>query len=284
MYPNNSSIKTLNLSHFQDEFQHDYRLLHHTTDGRDKISKAHKHDFYLLFLVEKGSGTHTIDLKEYHVANQQLHILLPNQLHSWDLAPDTEGYQFMINRQVFESFQTAIHISYLQQLDNQVFSIDKETCQALLYEFQQLNKALLIKEDIPWQIIYTRSQLISLLISKEIEQQLTGIVQNKLPALVLRFVDLVKQHFVQEKTVAFYADKLHITPNYLNILCKRSLQISALTIIQQRIMQEAKNLLKNSKHSIKEIAFTLGFEDSSYFSNYFKKQEGISPSQYPRKL
>ncbi len=284
MHFDNRSIKTLNLSHFQDEFQHDYRLLHHTLDGKPSIPTAHKHDFYLLFLVEKGAGTHTIDRKVYPVADQQLHILLPNQLHSWDLACDTEGYQFMINKQVFESFQTSIHSSYLQQLNNQVFSIDQATCQALVYEFQQLNMALHEKVDIPWQIIYTRSQLISLLISKEIEKQVQGMAQKKLPALVLQFVDFVNQHYLSEKTVAFYAELLHITPNYLNILCKRSLNLSALSIIQQRVMQEAKSLLKHSKNSIKEIAFALGFEDSSYFSNYFKKQLGISPTQFQGKL
>ncbi|QBQ39982.1 helix-turn-helix transcriptional regulator [Sphingobacterium psychroaquaticum] len=278
------AVETFNLTHFKHEYQNDYRLLHHVVDGRNKISKPHKHDFYLLFLIEQGSGTHTIDFHTHKVQDRQLHILLPNQTHTWDLGEQTDGYQFMINQQVFESFQSAIHIHYLRRFDSQVFDLKEEAFNTLLHEFQQLNKDLQISQQIPWQIVYTRSQLLSLLISKEIETHLDGLVENKLHPTVLHFINLVDRHFIAQKTVAFYADKLHITANYLNILCKRDLQVSALHIIQQRVVQEAKGLLKNTNSSIKEIAYSLGFLDSSYFSNYFKNQVGTTPRQYQIQL
>jgi len=80
--------------------------------------------------------------------------------------------------------------------------------------------------------------------------------------------------------IAFYAEKLHISPNYLNILCKKNLKISATQLIHQRISIEAKRLLQSTERSIKEIAFELGFADQAYFSNFFKQQTGASPSDF----
>ena len=73
---------------------------------------------------------------------------------------------------------------------------------------------------------------------------------------------------------------LYITPNHLNACCKEVLGIPAGEVIRNRIVLEAKRLLVNLQLSISEIAYTLNFEDNSYFTKFFKKYAGVTPEEF----
>jgi YesN/AraC family two-component response regulator len=92
--------------------------------------------------------------------------------------------------------------------------------------------------------------------------------------MIKKFNSLIDNHFNEEFSVNFYADKLNITPNYLNILSQRYLKSPAGDIIKERTILEAKRLLTSTDLSIKEIAYQLGFNDNGYFSKVFKKYTG----------
>lgn len=96
------------------------------------------------------------------------------------------------------------------------------------------------------------------------------------------FQSLLEKHFRRHKTVSFYAEKLCITPNYLGIICRKNLNMSALEVIQQRVLHEAKQLLRSSGKSIKEISFNLGFPKLTYFSYFFKAKTNFTPVEYRR--
>lgn len=119
----------------------------------------------------------------------------------------------------------------------------------------------------------------------------TGAVENAQGAIkskttlnnrILDFLDLVDEHFKVAKTPSFYADKLCVTPNYLNKLCKQEKGVTAGHLVRQRIHVEAKRLLQFTKYTIKEIANELQFDSASYFVTFFKKQEGVTPEEYRR--
>lgn len=93
---------------------------------------------------------------------------------------------------------------------------------------------------------------------------------------------LVEMHYRNEHQVKFYADQLHKSPKTLANLFALYNHKSPLTVIQERIMLEAKRLLIYTKKSAKEIAFHLGFEDAAYFSNSFKKHTGQTPQDFRR--
>ncbi|WHT39790.1 helix-turn-helix domain-containing protein [Myroides sp. mNGS23_01] len=97
---------------------------------------------------------------------------------------------------------------------------------------------------------------------------------------VQEFKVLLEMYFKTQNQVAFYAEKLHITPNYLNIRVKKILGISASHSIQQRVILEAERLLITTDLSIKEIAYELGFHDTGYFNHYFKKWKHKTPGQF----
>lgn len=278
----NQEFPILELENFRFNKLSDIFLLDHVIHGNHQIT-VHKHDFYLFFLIEQSSGTHTIDFVDYPVSNYQLHILLPGQVHGWDLAKDTKGYQLMISKKVFETFTNYLQFSPMLHFNHPVISLNKTTYQVFDQEFKQLN-AELEKEKLHWDIIYLRCRLIVQLTTREIEEEFKELNKLKSNPIIVRYIKFVDEYYKQEKAVSFYAEQLNITPNYLNILCKKYAQVSANTIIQNRLLLESKRLLHASEMKIKEIAYHLGFNDLAYFSNFFKTKTGDSPRTFRGEL
>ena len=93
---------------------------------------------------------------------------------------------------------------------------------------------------------------------------------------------LVETNFKTKKQVADYAEMLHKSPKTLSNLFKKYNEKSPLQIIQDRTVLEARRLLHHSDQSIKEIAYEIGYEDIQSFSRFFKKMEGVSPSEFKK--
>lgn len=95
-----------------------------------------------------------------------------------------------------------------------------------------------------------------------------------------KFLQSLSQHYKEERSVGFYAHELCVTPKYLTTLVKRISSKSVSEWIEIYVILEAKTLLKYSALSIQEIAYTLNFPNQSFFGSYFKRNTGMSPSQY----
>ena len=84
-------------------------------------------------------------------------------------------------------------------------------------------------------------------------------------------------------TVAWFADKLHLSPNYFGDLVKRELGISAQEYIQRHIIEQAKYLLVNERMTVSQAAYALGYKYPNHLSRVFKHATGISPNEYKSK-
>ncbi len=111
-----------------------------------------------------------------------------------------------------------------------------------------------------------------------------GLNDTTIPApqldIVRRYNVLVEKHFRDKHQVSEYAEMLHKTPKNLSTLFKRMGDTLPLTIINDRILLEAKRLLLYSDKTAQEIAFELGYKESGHFSRFFKKEVGISPINF----
>lgn len=96
------------------------------------------------------------------------------------------------------------------------------------------------------------------------------------------FMELVHKHHNRERSVAFYASKLFISPKYLSLIIKESTGRSATEVIDSYVILEAKNLLRFSGKNIQQVAYELNFPNQSSFGKYFKHLTGMSPSEYQR--
>lgn len=98
--------------------------------------------------------------------------------------------------------------------------------------------------------------------------------------ILLGYRRLVELHFRTHMKVAEYARHLGVSYDRLHRICQRNLGRAPLELINQRMMREAVMWLERSGHSVEEIAYSLGFSDSSHFSHFFKRNNGNSPSAY----
>ncbi len=97
---------------------------------------------------------------------------------------------------------------------------------------------------------------------------------------VQAFAQLVDQDFRSQKTVRDYAERLRVTPNHLNALCRRLLNQTASGLLHARVVAEAQLLLRQSDASVAAVAQALGFADTSYFGRYFKKYVRQTPTAF----
>ncbi len=102
------------------------------------------------------------------------------------------------------------------------------------------------------------------------------------------FLELLERQFPLDesnqkigfKSASEFANQLSIHVNHLNRAIKKTTEKTTTKIISERIIQEAKSLLKHSNWNVSEIAFSLGFEETSHFNNFFKKNVGQTPLKY----
>lgn len=102
------------------------------------------------------------------------------------------------------------------------------------------------------------------------------------------FIELLERQFpieseaqvIQLKTPIDFAKTLGIHTNHLNKVLKETTGRSTTEIINGRIVEEAKILLKQTQWNVSEIAFALGFDEVAHFSNFFKKHTTLSPLKY----
>ncbi|MFP3834516.1 helix-turn-helix domain-containing protein [Chryseobacterium sp. SIMBA_028] len=107
-----------------------------------------------------------------------------------------------------------------------------------------------------------------------------SLVKNRTHEIIDEFYLLISKHASQQRSVAFYAGKLHLTPQYLSTFLKQKTGKSVLQWIDHITILNAKTLLKSSNLSIKEISNELHFEETSVFCRYFKRIVGVSPKTY----
>ena len=98
------------------------------------------------------------------------------------------------------------------------------------------------------------------------------------------FLSILEENYRRPVSVEFYAEKLFMSSRNLNIICQSILEQSVSEIIETRKLIEAKNLLISTEKTISEIAYELGYNESSYFSNVFKKKSGQSPSEFREEM
>lgn len=94
------------------------------------------------------------------------------------------------------------------------------------------------------------------------------------------FCQLVEEAYAKQHPIAWYAKKLGITAAHLNVLCRQAVNRSALELVHERMLLEAKRSLVYTAMTISAVSYTLGFADPAYFTRFFKRETGMSPKDF----
>ncbi len=96
----------------------------------------------------------------------------------------------------------------------------------------------------------------------------------------IKLIRLIEKYYMQERGVAFYADKLCLSPKYLSVLSKSVCGYTVQELVFRAIIRKSIFWLKNTNKSVQEISDDLNFPNASFFGTFFKKQTGLAPSYY----
>lgn len=94
------------------------------------------------------------------------------------------------------------------------------------------------------------------------------------------FVQLILEHYVMEHSVSFFARKLGITLPHLCATIKKVTGLTPMQVITNVIIMDAKAQLKSTDQSVKQIAYSLNFNNLSFFAKYFRQHVGMTPQEY----
>lgn len=95
-----------------------------------------------------------------------------------------------------------------------------------------------------------------------------------------RFLELVNKYAVRERSIAFYADRLYLTPRYLSTLVRQASGRTVMDWVNEAVVQEAKLRLCHTDKLVYQIADELNFPNASFFCKYFRRMTGMTPNDY----
>lgn len=253
-------------------------------------------DGYVIFFLKKGDGSFQLgfNLDTYEIHERSLLITAPGniiRLSAYDenKIADSE----LIFALLSKDFVSNIHVDFDKTLQEAVRFLESP---CLTLNAEQLDIAsdyfTLARKIIHSQMDNKREIISSLLTS--ITYLAVNLWRNDIASAKERqdmsslrvnqtyeqFIALVSQHHNKERGMAFYADKMHITPKYLSKIIKQASGRSGPDWIDSFVVLEAKNLLKYTDKPVKEIVWQLNFPTPSVFNKFFKKHTNLTPSEY----
>jgi AraC-like DNA-binding protein len=255
-------------------------------------TSVHSLAYYDITFITEGSGFFSVDGQTNIVKPYDVVFTKPGEARNWDKKNIRNGFALIFEEEFVLAFfrdsdflrslpyfsigrysvkatlkvETFTHIyNVITKLKEEISATsetkDRHSVRALLYEiFSLLNRAYMDEHNV-----------------LPVLPEENKTVKNK---HVNNFLALVDAHYITQHSIRFYADKLSITPSYLNEVIKKSIGVNAKLYIQNRILQEAKRMLTYTDMPVSAVAEALCFENSSYFIRFFRNQTQHTPVQY----
>lgn len=243
---------------------------------------AHRHDqLYQILYLENGEATVKLDGEAIDVTPPALVFIPPMTVHSFAFSTDVGGYVMTFHAQDVRAALGEIGPMGAGLLRSRVLEPMEGIADA--DEIALAVKRLVREADrtAPGQVAALRARLMLLLIAAH-RLDLAAVrpdrdTQEISERHARAFLALVDQHYRDTRKIGFYASRLGITPTHLNRICRQIIGVSALGVIERRIVVEARRYLQFSSLSVKEIGILLGYADPAYFSRFFARRAGQGP-------
>lgn len=245
-------------------------------------------DAVVLAVCNGGHATAEINLTRYEVTPGMSVVSLPeNVIQVSHLSEDFQGYVIVVSLDFLRSVQIDLKnvLPLYMQIKNHPCVEFQPRALAEIGRFYELLQQCADDTHSKRRTDIIKGLVSALMykICDELERlalPVEEVAGNRREALFMQFLDLLTEHHSQQRSVGFYASRLHITPKYMSSLIKEVSGRSAAQWIDEYVILEAKSLLKYSDLSIQEIAYRLNFSTQSFFGKYFKQHTGMSPGQY----
>lgn len=254
----------------------------------EKATKPHRHSFYQLIWF-KNKGRHFVDYEVIEHPCNTLFFLKANQIHNFCTEASNEGNLIHFDEFYLEEW----HPGLMKRFSISIFN---EIGRSYVYMSNSAAERIglvisLIKDELKTQDYFYKEQVfhnflgILFLVERyNKKQSFTGPEPEKDYYLAVAFHDLIHQNVKEFIGVDEFASKLSINSKKLSAISKKYFLTTPGDLIKQRKIMEAKRMLANQQVTVQKIAFSLGFEQPTYFTKYFKKATGLTPKEFQNSL
>lgn len=251
------------------------------------VRYPHRHDFYEVLYLSKGSGFHVIDGNKYEIQPPCVFFMSPGQAHKLEFSNDIEGYIFIFTAEFYLINQNnqnrliEFPFFFTIRQDNPPLLLSKPEDIAFLDTlFQKGIGEVANNENYSVELLRSVLDLILTFCSTIYTTSEQQPAKGKGHIVVKKFLQLVEENYQFNLAVADYADKMALTPNHLTQTVTQLTGKTSSQIIKAKQILEIKRLLVHTNLNVTEIANQLNFPDQSYFAKFFKRETGLSPLQY----
>lgn len=256
-----------------------------------KYFPTHRHQYYEMVIITscvEGDFSHSIDFVSYPLLGGRVYFIAPSQAHAWNVksySGEYKGYLVTFNEAFLLTGNSNLEAQLLKLFD----PLDKEPY--LEYEasrFHEIFPVMQILED-----EYKKEQSDYFLLRSLLESlihymsNLKPQTVDKLDLNCQRFVEArkhIEKHYKEERNVEFYARKMELSSKRLNEIFRELSGQTVTQVLHHRLLLESKRELITQSKTIQNISDELGFENPSYFARFFKKHEGVSPSEFLKQM
>lgn len=254
-------------------------------DGQEYSEHPRLFDGLMLAFMVKGSMKARIHFLEYELCAGQIAIVQPQlMIETLSMTEHAEiitiglSLDFITTFPMLHEFVLNNHIRWQPVLKLQPEEMTiKDELVGLIQKVYSKNQS-------PKKIEMLRHLIIALM--SLIAESYTNLAdhdnhfKNRTHEIIDDFYLLISKYATQQRSVHFYAEKLHLTPQYLSTFLKQKTGKSILQWIDYVTVMQAKTLLKSTSLSIKQISNQLNFDEPSVFCRFFKRLSGISPGVF----
>jgi AraC family transcriptional activator of pobA len=249
----------------------------------------HRHDYYTILFIEDGSGKHIIDYEAFEIKPPTFYFISKGQIHFWKLKKALTGKVILFPREFLIPPATAFNhegdLAIFNGLSKAPYiSINDDNLAKISELLSNISEEYSRKSDQNLSMLraYVHILLINLLRIYAKEQP-TNILDTT-NAMVRNFRQMISENYLTVRSVQEYADLIGISSSHLRDTVKDITGYSPGQLIRQEIIFEAKRRLANTELTTAQIGYALNFEDTSYFSRFFKRETGKSPSSYREEI
>jgi AraC family transcriptional activator of pobA len=259
------------------------------TNRWQQNAAPHRHNYFVIVWVKKGSGTHLIDLDKFEIKDDTIYCIAPGQIHLLKSNGAADGYVISFTAEFMaleeESFDLLFGAGLFNSLiHSPVISVDTDMKEEMEDMAGKMMKEYANFFLLRSEILRGYLKIFLIYLTRQFQRPEKEEAYSKNMDLVRKFQALIDKNFMIKRMVTDYAGELAVTPNYLNEVVKKLTGFPASHHIQQRIILEAKRQAAYSNLTMKEVAYQLGFDDIAHFSKFFKNASGQSFTDFRKAL
>lgn len=260
------------------------RRIEASADGAAAVTYAHRDDYYIFGLVERGTGCVVVDFRERTFASGDLFVIRPGQMHRFVRSEGAAGWLLF----AAGSFVGGAERTVLDRFS--LFASSFRLDERRRGELSRLAALLAGRADRvagePSKNVLRRLAEAFIAVVAEAAAQIEppqGCRNPRHVELVVALRRLLSEHLAASRRPSFYASLLHISPVYMNEVVRDVTGMSATAYIREEAVLQAKRLLIHTDLPVQAIAGRLGFGDGAYFARLFVRQTGTTPTEFRRK-